>query len=312
MGVPFTAYDAVGIKEDISDVITNISPTDTPFISMIGTEKVHNTLYQWQEDELALPNLNNALVQGADATAAPSVPTYMRQNYTQILGKTLQVAETTDATARYGRAKETAYQLGKYSKEVKRDLEAIATSSQASASGNNTTAANFAGYGAMIFNGTDPMSYAENYASNVVKTGGSSTPMSETNLITALQQLFILGVDPSMVLIPPAEALNIASFASATGRTRYIENDVAEGKRIVNAVDVYVSPFGEVKIALDRFSPTTDHLIFDPTYWKLAVLRPWFRQTLAKMGDSTKMQIIGEFGLIHKNFRASAIVRKSA
>ena len=312
MGIPFTAYDTVGNKEDISDVITNISPTDTPFVSMIGTEKVHNTIYQWQEDELAAASLTNALIQGADAVVSPSVTTYMRQNYTQILGKTLQVAETTDAVARYGRAKETAYQLGKYSKEVKRDLEAIVTSSQASAAGSNTTAANMACYSAMIFNGTDPMSYAENYASNVIKTGGSSTAMSETNFQTALQQLFILGVDPSMVLIPPAEALNLASYASATGRTRYIENSGAEAKRIVNAVDVYVSPWGEVKIALDRFTPSTDHLIFDPTYWKLAVLRPWTRQTLAKTGDSTKMQILGEFGLIHKNWRASAIVRKSA
>jgi len=312
VGIPFTAYDTVGNKEDISDVITNISPTDTPFISMIGTEKVHNTLYQWQEDELAAPNLSNALVQGADATVNASVPTYMRQNYTQILGKTLQVAETTDAVARYGRAKETAYQLGKYSKEIKRDLEAIATSSQAAASGSNTVAANFAAYSAQVWTGTDPQAYAENAASNVIKTGSSSTAMSETNFLTALQQLYTLGVDPSMCLIPVGEAQNIASFASASGRTRYIENEGADAKRIVNAVDVYVSPYGEIKIALDRFTPTTDHLIFDPTYWKLAVLRPWTRQTLAKTGDSTKMQILGEFGLIHKNWRASAVVRKSA
>jgi hypothetical protein len=297
----YTAYDVVGKKEDISDIISNISPTDTPFISAIGKESIHNTLYQWQEDSLAAPNTSNAAVQGADATETDPTPTVMRQNYTQILTKTLKVAETTDAVSRYGRAKETAYQLGKYSKELKRDKEAIWTSSQASAVGNSsTTPSKIAAYGAQVA------------SANLVKTGGTSTPMSEANLLTALEKLYTAGVDPRVVLIPPAESINVASFASAAGRYRTIETSSGSNMKIVNAVNLYVSPFGEVKIALSRFHPATDHLIFDPSYWKDAVLRPWTRETLAKTGDAHKMMLIGEFGLIHRNQLASAIVRKAA
>jgi hypothetical protein len=297
----YTAYDVVGKKEDISDVISNISPTATPFQSVIGTEKIHNTLFQWQEDSLAAVNTSNALVQGADATETAPVATVMRQNYTQILGKTLKVAETTDAVSRYGRAKETAYQLGKYAKEVKRDLEAILTSSQAAAVGSTSVAANLAAYSAQTATG------------NLVKTGGSTTAMSEANLITALQTLYTNGAEPTLVTIPPGEANNVATYAAASGRYRTIDTGSAAARQtIVNAVNLYVSPFGEVKISLNRFQPATDHLVFDPKMWKLAVLRPWTRETLAKTGDAVKMMIIGEFSLKHLNQAASGVVRKTA
>ena len=225
----------------------------------------------------------------------------MRQNYTQILGKTLKVADTTDAVARYGRAKETAYQLGKYSKEIKRDLEAILTSSQSSAVGSTSVAANTACFSAQIDSG------------NLSKTGGSGTAMTETVFLTALQTLFNNGVDPKVTLIPPAESINVANYASASGRYRTIDtSDTGSNQKIVNAVNLYVSPFGEVKVALSRFQPAIDHLIYDPQYWKLAVLRSWTRETLAKTGDATKMMLIGEFGLIHRAQKASGVVRKSA
>lgn len=301
----FTAYDVVGKKEDISDVISNISPTATPFITAIGEESINNTLFQWQEDSLAAPNTANAAIQGADATETAPVVTVMRQNYTQILQKTLKVAGTTDAVDRYGRAKETAYQLAKYSAEVKRDFEAIATSTQAAAVGSNAAASTFAAFSAQVA------------TANLLKTGGGLTlgsattgvAMSEANLVAQLQLLYTNGADPKVVMIPPGEAGVVAGFASAAGRYRTIETGGSD-KKIVNAVNLYVSPFGEVRIALNRFMPAYDHHIFDPAMWKKCVLRPWTRETLAKTGDATKMQILGEFSLKHKNQAASAIVRK--
>ena len=303
----FTAYDVVGKKEDISNVISNISPTTVPFTTSVGEESIDNTLYQWQEDTLAAVNLSNAAVQGADATETAPIAIVMRQNYTQILTKTLKVAETTDAVKRYGRAKETAYQLGKYSAELKRDLEGIMTSSQASAVGDaSSTPSKFAAFGAQVA------------AANLLKTGsgvtlGSATTgvaLSEPNLNAQLQLLYTNGAEPSLVSIPPGESAAIAAFASAAGRYRTIESGSSSDKKIVNAVNLYVSPFGEVKIALNRFQPVTDYLIFDSSMWKRTVLRPWTRETLAKTGDAHKMMLVGEFSLKHKNQAASAIVRK--
>ena len=147
----------------------------------------------------------------------------------------------------------------------------------------------------------------------LTKTGSSSTAMTEANLTTVLQQLFNNGVDPKFLMIPPGEALNIASFATATGRYRFADNAEAEAaRRVVNVIDLYVSPFGEVKVILNRFQVNTDHLIFDPDMWKLMVLRPWTRTPLATIGDAERQMIVGEFSLKHRNWGASGIVRKSA
>ena len=295
----YTSYDVVGKKEDVSDIITNISPTKTPFTTMVGTEKVHNTLYQWQEDSLASPNTSNAYVDGFDATDATLVATTMRSNYTQILSKTIKVAETTDAVARYGRAKETAYQLAKAMEELKRDLESIYLGAQTSVAGNGSTARLMNSFQAQVDSG------------NLSKTGGSTTAMTEAVFTAALQNLYTQGADPSVVMIPPGEAMNIASYASASGRYRTIPNGGAD-KQLVNVVDLYISPFGEVKIILNRFQSATDHLIFDPGMWKRPQLRSWTRETLAKTGDATKIMIVGEFSIKHRNYKASGIVRKAA
>lgn len=297
----FTTYDVVGKKEDISDIITMISPTKTPFTSMVGEEKVHNTLFQWQEDALASPNLNNAQVEGFDAVDTSPVATVMRQNYTQILTKTVNVAATNDVVTKYGRAKEIAYQLSKYSAEVKRDLEAIQLSGQTAAAGSSAVARKMASYQAMVD------------TSLLTKTGSPTTTMTETVLMNTLQALYTNGSDPSVLMIPPAEAVPIANYAAAAGRYRTLQTgNRGSQDAIVNVIDLYVSPYGEVKVILNRFQLATDYLVFDPDMWKRQVLRPWTRETLAKTGDSTRMMLVGEFSLRHRNYFASAIVRKSA
>lgn len=296
-----TSYDVVGKKENISDIITMISPTKTPFTSLTREESVHNTVFQWMEDSLAAVNTSNAQIDGFTASDNTITTPTMRTNYTQILTKTVNIAETTDAVARYGRAKEIAYQLSKYSAELKRDLEAIMLNSQVAAVGSAGTARTFASYQAMVD------------ASLLYKTGGAATAMTETLLLTALQGLYTQGVDPSILMIPPGEAVNVANYAAASGRYRTLNTGASNAQTtIVNAIDLYISPFGEVKVVLNRFQVNTDHLIFEPDMWSRVVLRPWTRETLAKTGDSTRMMIVGEFSLKHRNFFASAIVRKSA
>lgn len=297
----FTSYDVVGKKEDISDVITMISPTKTPFTTMVKEGKIHNTIFQWQEDSLAAPNLGNAQIDGFVASDATPIPTVMRNNVSQILAKTVNVAETTDAVSRYGRAKETAYQLSKFAAEVKRDLEAIYLSGQTTAAGSAGSARTMNSYQAQV----DP--------SLLIKTGAPATTMSEAVLMATLQALYVNGVDPSVIMVPPQEAITIANYAAAAGRYRTLNTGVGSSQSsVVNVIDLYVSPYGEVKVILNRFQLATDYLIFDPGMWERPVLRSWGRETLAKVGDSTRMMIVGEFSLRHKNYFASAIVRKSA
>lgn len=314
MANTYTVYETIGKKEDVSDVISNITPTETPFQSMLGSEDVENVLFQWQEDALAAPAAN-AQVDGFDASELAATPTTLRENYTQILAKAIKVAATTDVVSKYGRAKETAYQLAKRGKELKRDLEYVMLNAQAGGKGQNaanqviTSIGNEAtGSGDAAVARTMKSFQAQVHADHLNKTGGSSTAMTETLLTTTMQELYTAGANVNTLMIPPGEATNIASYAAATGR----ERDIGQEKRIVNVVNVYVTPFGEIKVLLNRYQVNTDHLFFNPSDWKKMVLRNWTREPLAKVGDAERHMIVGEFSLKHNNTKSSAIVRKAA
>lgn len=314
MANEYTVYEVIGKKEDVSDIISNISPTDTPFQSMIGKESVSNVLFQWQEDELAAAAAN-AQYDGFDASEIAATPTTLRENYTQILAKAIKVAATTDAVSRYGRAKETAYQLSKRGAELKRDLEYVLLNAQAGGKGtlNNVTLTSIGNSANVTANAARTMKsfQALVHADHLNKTGNSNTAMTETLLNTTMQELYDAGANPNTVMIPPGEALTFAAYAaSTTYSTR--SRDIGNEKKLVNAVNVYVSPFGEVKVVLNRFQVNTDYLFFNPSDWKLCVLRGWERVPLAKVGDSERHMLVGEYSLKHVNVKASAIVRKAA
>jgi len=298
----FHTYDQVGIKEDISDVISNISPTNTPFQTLVKTEKVHNTLFQWQEDSLAAVQANQA-VEGADASFSAMTPTTMLSNYTQIFTKAVQVTNTADTVSTYGRAKETAYQLGKKSAEAKRDLEyALVGIAQNAAVGNTTTARAF---GNALGNGASGVPMIS--ATNTIDHTATPVALSENDVLSANQALYQGGGEAKILMIKPADSLIVAGFTAAAGRYRTFDGSAA--KTVVNVVDLYVSPFGEQKVVINRFMNAASALLFAPEYWKLAVLRPWTRIPLAVTGDSHKEQIVGEFSLKHLNQGASSLIK---
>lgn len=293
-----TTYEQVGIAEDVSDIITNISPTKTPFQTGIGNVKVNNTLFEWQEDTLRAAAVN-AKVEGADATDNTIVPTNMRQNRTQILSETVKVSRTSSRVKTYGRAREMAYQLDKAAKQVKRDMEhAYVGTAQVAVAGDNSgpVARQMAGFQRQLDSTT------------VVYTGGVSTVPTEANLLAALQICYSNGAEPSRIHVTPSNSVVVAAFASAAGRYRTLQNGMASDKTIVNVVNLYVSPFGEQKVEINRFQKVKNTLIFEPDMWEKATLDPWMRVPLAKSGDYDRQMIVGEFSLKHKNYFASAAI----
>jgi hypothetical protein len=289
----WTTYDQVGQAEDVSDVISNISPTKTPFQSMVGREKISARNPEWQEDALdAVEEV--ARVEGHDPTEATLVATVMRSNYTQIFEKTVKVSDTADKIKTHGRAKESAYQVAKKMAELKRHFEhSLVGLDTAATAGTSAVARKFAS----VWQQLD--------ASVITDAGaGATDPLTEAAVLANMQLVYNAGGDFNTIMVKPADSLIVADFAKATGRTR----DFSTARKVVNAVDLYVSPFGEVRVVLNRFIKTTHALIFDPSNWKVLVLRNWFRETLAKTGDNMKMMIVGEFSLKHENKKASGAV----
>jgi hypothetical protein len=295
----YQTFQEVGLKENISDIITNISPRKTPFLSSIGSEKIHQPLFQWQEDSLRSVNgTGAAAVEGADPSDITVTPTVMRNNQTQIFVEAVKVSETAQASLAYGRAKELAYQMSKTSAALKRDLEnAFVGTAQVLNAGSSSTARNMAGVQQQV-------------AAGNINYMGAATNLSEAGLLIALQNAFTAGADPDRIQVTPSNSIVVAAFASAAGRYRTFTDP--KSNNIVNAVNLYVSPFGEQKVEINRFIKAKNTLIYEPSMWSQATLRPWTRQTLAKTGDAEKQMIVGEFSLKHKNYAASAMVIDNA
>lgn len=290
-GETYTTYDQVGIAEDISDIITNISPTKTPFQTSIGSEKIDNRLFQWQEDSLRAVTDNKAL-EGFVAADVARTATTLRQNYTQILSDVFRISSTADAVRTYGRAKETAYQLAKTGEELKRDLEnAFVGMNNAAVAGVETTTAREM---ASALNMID--------AGNVI--AGGTAALTETMILNCHKACYDAGGEPEILMIKPADALIVAGFAAASGRQR----DFGAAKTITNVVDLYVSPWGELKVVLNRFLLSTVAFMYDPNMFKKAVLRNWTRERLAKDGDAERHMVVAEMSLKHKNFKSSGYV----
>lgn len=297
-----TTYEQVGIKRDISEQISNIAPAKTPFQTMIGSRKVKNTFFEWMEDNLD-PPASNAQVEGADAPTSTYSTIRNRQNRTQIFTKTAKISGTGEAVELLGRDKDLAYQLARKSTELKRDLEfAYIGLNQTAVEGDNVSVARkMDGAQALI----DPTLKFHAADASVGLTGLGLAAFNETALTKANQALYGVGGEATVLMVKPADSLLIADFAKATGRLRELE---AGEKKITNVVNFYESPFGTQKVVLNRWLYTHHSYLLDPEMWQKATLRPWFRQTLAKTGDSTNVQILGEFSLVHRNWLASAII----
>ena len=290
----FTTYESIGQKEDVSDVITDITPFDTPCFAMMKSVKVHNRVYQYQSDSLPNP-ASNAKVEGADASISALTPTTMLSGTTQILSTAFQVSGSAEATSTYGRARETAYALGRALKSIKRDLEfAYIGASNAQVTGNNS--------GSPVAREMDSVDRL--IASGTTEAGGSAA-LTETKLLNLAQKCYNSGADPSILMIKPADAIVVSNFTSSSGRNRTF-ND--QNKTLTNAIDVYVGPFGTYKTVLNRHQMTTHAFLFDPSMWRSAVLRPFSRTLLARTGDSEKHYVVGEYGVQHLNQLGSGMI----
>jgi len=304
----YQTFTAIGMREDLSDMIYNISPTETPIMSSIGKTKATAVYHEWQTDSLAAATTANAAVEGADATSGTMTPTTRVGNYTQIVSKTVQVSGTLETVDKAGRKSEKAYQLAKASQELKRDLETIITANQGKSAGTSTVARTMGSLLSWIktnsSQGTSGSAPATSGTST--RTDGTQRTATEALLKTVIASIFDAGGNPKAVFVGSAGKQKVSTFAGiAVNRYQLTK---AEPGVIVGAADLYASDFGTLSIVPDRFMRARDMLILDPEYAAMAFLRPFMTNELAKSGDSDKTQILAEVTLEVKNEAAHGIV----
>ena len=303
----YQTYTAIGQREDLSDVIYNISPTDTPIMSSIGKTKATAVYHEWQTDSLAAATVANAAVEGDDATDATMSPTVRVGNYTQIVQKTIKISGTLESVDKAGRRSEKAYQLAKASAEIKRDMETIITANQGRDAGNSSSARKL---GALLSwiktntskgtSGTDPTTIGVS-----TRSDGATRSFTETILKDVIQKVYVSGGSPKVLMVGAYQKQVASSFAGIAAQ-RFMA-PANEPTTIVSAADVYMSDFGSISIVPNRFMRTRDALVLDPDYAALAYLRPFATNELAKTGDAEKTQILAEFTLEVRNEAAHGI-----
>jgi hypothetical protein len=307
----YKTYESVGNREDLTDVIYNISPTDTPFMSSVGKTKATAVYHEWQTDSLADATTANAVVEGADASSATLAPTTRVGNRTQISQKTIQIAGTLESVDKAGRKSEKAYQLSKASSELKRDMEKILLSNQAAVTGDASTARKLGSLQAWIETNYEGAGTAGSDGTTA-RVSGTDAAFTETMLKSAVKKAYEQGGNPSVLMVTPTQKQVVSGFAGIAEQRYQAPSNAPT--TIVGAADVYLSDFGTLSVVPNRFmSADADDngevaFVLDPEYASIAYLRPFATNELAKTGDSEKTQLLVEYTLEVKNEKAHAII----
>ena len=300
----FDTYDSIGEREDLSDVIYNISPTDTPFLSSAAKVKATAVLHEWQTDSLAAASTSNAVIEGDEATLDAVTATTRLSNSCQIMDKTVVITGTQEVVDKAGRASELAYQIAKKAKELKRDLEAQLTTNNAEVAGNASTARELGSLRAWVATNDDMgASGSSGGAGNTAATDGTQRVFTESALKSVIKSVWNAGGDPTMIMVGPFNKQKLSGFTGNS--TRF---DAGADATLYTSVDVYASDFGQLQVVPNRFSRDRDAWVLDMDYWGVAFLRDFSMHELSKTGDSEKRQLILEATLESRNEAASGCV----
>ncbi len=309
----YDSYDIKGIKEDLSDVIYNITPDDTPFYSACKKTKAKNTLVEWQTDTLRSSGAN-AHVEGDETAFEAATATTRLNNRTQIFKNAVIIADTDEGLSKAGRAKEMAYQTLKIAREQKLDIEAALFDNNAYEIGSSTAARELAGLGAWVktntsfdaTSGADPVVDGSNPAGSTARTDSSATrDFTQTQFDDVMQEIWTAGGNPDRVYLSPTN-MNIALGFTGGGNSR--RNIDAARETVYNSVDVYVTPWGTVEFTPSRECRGKDVYILQSDMWEVGVLRGTKNTEMAKTGDATKRQVVTELTLCAKNEAANGLV----
>lgn len=312
----FQTYQQIGLREDLTDEIYSISPTDTPFLQRAPRVKAKARAHEWQTDTLAAAAAN-AHIEGDDSSIVnghTNVPTVRLKNHTQIFKKIMQVAGTAEAVDKAGRDSEVAYQLMKRGKEIKRDIEYALTQNQNSAAGEAASARQLGSTESwMETNFTNKSSGTATYVTAGYSSTGNTVAtvtkthlgsFTENDLKAIISACWTSGGSPDLILVGPNSKKKISTFTGIAQVTKEA-GTTAKATRIIGGADVYVSDFGEHRVVPSRFSRDQTVQVLDMDYWAVAQLRGMTKEKLAKTGDSEKWHLLTELTLESRQEAAS-------
>ena len=302
----FDSYDAVGIREDLENVIYDVSPEETPFYTTCKKVTAKNTYHEWQTDALRASGAN-AHIEGDATTAEARVATTRLGNYTQIFKNAVVIPDTDKGLDKAGRASEMAYQVLKIAKEQKLDIEKALFDNNARVAGDATTARELAGtetwFTSTIQNKGSGGAHAAGTGADA-RTDGTQTAFDQDKFDAIMQNCWEKGGKPDSVYLS-AYLMNLA--LAFTGNNNQRSSVQAGDKKVIKSLDVYVTPWGTIEFIPSRENRGRTVHVMQDDMWAVAVLRGTKNVELAKTGDNSTRQVVTELTLVAKNEKSSGL-----
>jgi hypothetical protein len=318
----FETYDAVGNREELADKIYQITPEETPFVSLIGRKSISSVHPEWQTDTLASPDVNNNRAEGSDWTYDSVAPTARVGNYAQISDKRIIISRTQDKTSKAGRKSELAREVAKKGVELRTDMEVILMSNQASSAGSGDGATNrkLGGYRAWLASndqlGANGASGGFNSGTGVVDaaTNGDQRAFTKTILDAMILSTYNAGGNPTVLMASPYVKTVFSGFMDNADVAPFRYN-ATPGKKntIIAAADVYLSDFGEISVVPNRqmaragATIARNAFLITPNMVSIGVFDDISLEKPAKTGDAEKRVLVTEYTLLVQNEAAHGV-----
>jgi len=307
-------YDVSTIREDLQDALISISPTETPFMSSVGRRNVANTYFEWPVIELAAASTSNVVIEGEAAPGNDAPTNAIRlANFTQISDKVVEVSDTAEAVNGAGDAQTVAKQIAYKLKELKRDMEQMLVGhNNAAVAGSSGVARETASLSAFLTSNVDrgaggasgTLSGTTAGFPNAAATDGTLRALTETMLRDVIADCWDAGAEPTIVLCGSGVKQKISSTFTG-GATKFKE---IGDKKIVSAVDIYESDFGQLQVVPSRFIRSRDVFVLDPSMARVGYLSNTKQTPLARTGHSERRLISVEYGLQVDTEKAHGVI----
>ena len=287
----FHAFQATGNREDLTDILSIITPKEAPLYDALGASPCKGTYHEWQCDKLPGVNKDNAALEGDTYSAAATEPTLRYGNYVQISTKQLAVTEIQEVVAKAGRGSELGYQKANALAALKRDFEAILFnygSASTGGAGSTTVGRRMQNVHSWILKVTGNTGYSSVAASNFDITGGSGltgTTITEAVFNLIMQDIWDEGGRPNACYVNGTLKRLVSGWGTSTSRVWSGE------KKITNAVDVYEGDFSTIELKKERHCASSIGYFLDESLWKKSVLLPVGEVNIGKTGMATPLML---------------------
>ena len=314
------------VRESVDDIITIISPTEVPFTYNIGRGSGSRDFHEWAADELEAASSANARQDGADfGTHTNNVdPAFRFGTYMQISGKEFKVSRRSRIANTIGREDEVGYQLSKQGRALKRDVESVLLSNQASVAPASGTAPTTAGLPSWIITNanagataTAPTLSSTTFGFiNAARGDGTARALSVATLLNVVRDTYNEGGSVNMIMMGTTVKQRLSLFLIDSGQstlrnaTPYQDHgkNPMGGVHVAQGVSVFDSDFGSHDLVPNRFQRARDVHVIDTSLWELVFYDGYRYVELGKGGDNDRFLLTVDYGLKSKQEKGSGAV----